>query len=154
MLRRLLPLAIMAALTVLAADQPKLAGTWKLNIDKSDFGPSPMKPEKFDRKIEQTGAEMKVTTTQAMGGQERTTDVSYTVDGKEHVVKVGNGEAKVTASYTADGCKVLTVREMQGMELKVEETWKLSDGGKGLTVDAVIKTPQGDFNMKMVMEKQ
>lgn len=157
MLRRLWMAAALTALTALcavAADQPKLAGNWKMNADKSDFGPSPMKPEKFDRKIEQSATEVKVSTTQAMNGQERTTDVSYITDGKEHVVKAGQADVKVTAQYDGGALKVVSAREIQGMEIKVEEKWTVDEAGKVMTVDSVIHTPQGDFNLKIVLEKQ
>jgi hypothetical protein len=34
------------------------------------------------------------------------------------------------------------------------ETWSLSEDGKVLTVKTDISTPQGDFSLKFVMDKQ
>ena len=45
-------------------------------------------------------------------------------------------------------------REVQGMEISFLENWTLAPDGKVLTIVNNLSTPQGDFALKMVLEKQ
>lgn len=155
---RLFPvLALTALLTgaaAQAADHPDFSGTWKLNNAKSDFGPMPQGPEKFERKVDHKDPEMKVSTTQSMMGNEQTTAVAYTIDGQEHEVRMGAATAKITANWKASVLEINAKREIQGNAITSTETWTLSAEGKVLTVDSNISTPQGDFKLKFVLDKQ
>lgn len=157
MIRRFCALAIAAILTcgaAVAADKPDFSGSWKLNNAKSDFGPMPQGPEKFERKVDHKDPEMKVSTTQAMQGNERTTDSAYTIDGKEHDIQMGPATAKVTATWKESVLEVVAKRDIQGNAITSSEKWALSADGKVLTVDTEITTPQGEFKLKFVMDKQ
>jgi hypothetical protein len=157
MTRPLLTLAIAAALTctaAVAADKPDFSGSWKLNNAKSDFGPMPQGPDKFERKVDHKDPEMKVSTTQAMQGNERTSDSAYTIDGKEHDVQMGPATAKVTATWKDSTLEVIAKREIQGNAITSAEKWSLSPDGKILTVDSNITTSQGEFKLKFVLDKQ
>jgi hypothetical protein len=157
MTRRFLTLAAVAALTSLlslAADKPNYTGAWKINSAKSDFGPMPQGPDKFERTVDHKDPAMKMTTVQSMNGNERTTDVAYTINGQEQVVKTGMGEVKVTPAWKDNSLEVTSKREIQGMEIKSLEKWSLSADGKVLTVETTLNTPQGDFTMKFVLDKQ
>ncbi|MBI5087274.1 MAG: hypothetical protein HZB13_22070 [Acidobacteria bacterium] len=148
-------LALMLALGVAsAADKPDFSGFWKINNSKSDFGPMPSGPDKFERKIEHKDPELKMTTVQSFQGNERTSDVAYTIDGAQHTVKMGQGEAKVTATWKGKVLEISAIREIQGNEIKSLEKWTLSEDGKTLTSENNISTPQGDFAMKWVLDKQ
>lgn len=154
--RRLWTLALAVALAspaAFSADKPNLTGNWILNVKKSEFGPAPG-PDKFERKIEHKDPEMKMTTTQAFQGQERTSDVVYTIDGAEHVVKVGQAEAKITATWKGNDLEVKSVRQVQDSEISAVETWTLSEDGKTLSTVSHIKAPQGEIDLKFVFDKQ
>lgn len=154
--RRLWSLALAAALAcplVFAADKPDLSGTWVLNVQKSEFGPSPG-PDKFIRKIDHKDPEMKMTTTQAFGGQERSSDVVYVIDGKPHNVKAGQAEAEITATWKDKALEVKSVRQIQGNEITAVETWTLAEDGKTLTTVSHIKAPMGELDLKFLFEKQ
>lgn len=150
----ILALALAAAAgTLSAADKPDLSGTWNLNVQKSEFGPSPG-PDKFVRKIDHKDPEMKLTTTQAFQGQERTSDVVYTIDGKPHTVKVGEAEAEITATWKGNNLEVKSLRNIQGNEITAVETWTLAEDGKTLTTVSHIKAPMGELDLKFFFEKQ
>lgn len=136
-----------------AADKPDFSGEWTLNAAKSDFGPMPA-PEKLIRKVEHKDPELKVTTTMASQGNERTQEAAYKTDGSESINKAGSGEAKSVVKWDASALTIATKREVQGMTIEQNEKWSLSEDGKVLTVDGVIKAPQGELNLKMVMEKK
>lgn len=155
--RRLFTLAALLALTALlgfAADKPNFSGVWKINSAKSDFGPMPQGPDKFERTIDHKDPAIKITTVQSMGGNERTTNVEYTINGQEQTIKTAMGEYKATPTWKDAILEVSAKREMQGMEIKSLESWSLSSDGKVLTVETKLSTPQGDFTMKFVLDKQ
>ena len=157
MTRRFWALAIAATLTcgaALAADKPNFTGTWKINNAKSDFGPMPQGPDKFERKVDHKDTELKVNTVQSMQGNERTTDVTYTIDGKEHEIQLGPTTAKVTANWKDAALEIAAKREIQGNAVTSTELWSLSADGKVLTLDSNISTPQGEFKLKFVLDKQ
>ncbi len=157
MTRRIMTLTALlafSALFCLAADKPDYSGVWKLNNAKSDFGPMPQGPDKFERTIDHKDPAIKITTVQSMGGNERTTNVEYTINGQEQVIKTPMGEYKATPAWKDNNLEVAAKREMQGTEIKSLEKWALSPDGKVLTVETSLSTPQGDFTMKFVLDKQ
>ncbi|MBI4891556.1 MAG: hypothetical protein HY821_13100 [Acidobacteria bacterium] len=154
MTRRLLTLAALAATLCFAADKPNYSGLWKINAAKSDFGPMPQGPDKFERTIDHKDPAIKITTVQSMGGNERTVTVEYTINGQEQTVKTQMGEYKAIPAWKDNILEVSAKREMQGMEIKSVEKWTLSPDGKVLTVQTSLSTPQGDFAMKFVLDKQ
>ena len=157
MTRRFWVLTLATVLTgsaALAADKPDFTGFWKINNAKSDFGPMPQGPDKFERKVDHKDPEMKISTTQSMQGNERTTDVAYTIDGQEHEVQMGPAAAKVTATWKGPVLVVVAKRDIQGNAITSTEKWALSEGGKVLTVDSSISTGQGEFVLKFVLDKQ
>lgn len=157
MTRRFMTFTALLALTALcgfAADKPNFSGVWKLNSAKSDFGPMPQGPDKFERTIDHKDPAIKITTVQSMGGNERTTNVEYTINGQEQTIKTQMGEYKATPAWKENILEVSAKREVQGMEIKSQEKWSLSPDGKVLTVETALNTPQGDFNMRFVLDKQ
>lgn len=157
MMRRILLTAAAAALFALClpgAEKPNFSGNWKLNNAKSDFGPMPSGPEKFERAIAHKDPNLKMTTVQAFQGQERTNDVEYVIDGKEKTVDTPMGPMQVTPVWKGDSLEITVKREIQGNQIKSVETWSLSEDGKVLTVKTDINTPQGDLSLKFVMDKQ
>ncbi|HEY3441880.1 MAG TPA: hypothetical protein VGK29_14045 [Paludibaculum sp.] len=157
MTRRFWALAIAATLTcgaAWAADKPNFTGNWKINNAKSDFGPMPQGPDKFERTVDHKDANLKVKTIQSMQGNERSTDVAYTIDGKEHDIQMGPATAKVTASWKDATLEIIAKRDIQGNAITSTEVWSLSADGKVLTVDSTISAPQGEFKLKFVLDKQ
>ena len=146
-------LAAMASLIAFAADKPNFSGTWKINSAKSDFGPMPA-PETFERTIDHKDPEMKIKTVQSVQGNERTSEIAYTIDGAPHNIKLGMGEAQVTAQWKGSSMEVSSKREIQGNEIKSIEVWSLSEDGKTLTTESTINAPQGEFKIKLVLDKQ
>jgi hypothetical protein len=139
--------------SLMAANTPNFSGSWKLNAAKSDFGPMPA-PDKMDRTIKHEDPTMEMKTTQVGQQGEITTEMKYVTDGKEFVNKGPRGEVKSVATWEAGKLVVKSKREVQGMEITITETWSLSEDGKNITIVNSISTPQGDFEAKIVMDKQ
>lgn len=156
MIRR--SLIAIAALTLFsgllsAQDKPNFSGTWKMNGEKSDFGPMPA-PEKLVRVIDHKDPEMQIKTTQSGQQGEVTSELKYKTDGTESVNKMRGQDVKGVAKWEGDKLVVRSKREVQGMEISITETWTATDAGKVLTVTNAIETPQGSFEAKIVLEKQ
>lgn len=145
--------AILLSVSGLGAGRPDFSGVWKLNGDKSDFGPMP-KPDKYEAKIDHKDPEMKVTTTQAGEQGERTTDAVFSTDGKETTNKMGPTEMKSKAKWDGSVLVIDSKLDFQGNEISINEKWNLSEDGKTVTIDRMINAPQGDLALKFIMEKQ
>jgi hypothetical protein len=135
------------------AAKPDFSGTWKLDASKSEFGPMPA-PDKWERTITHQDPSLKYKTVQAGPQGEMTTDTSYTTDGKESMNKFRGQDVKGVAKWDGDVLTIQSKREVQGMEISINERWTLSPDGKVLTIANAISTPQGDFETKIVADKQ
>ena len=145
--------ASLALTLTLAQAGPDFSGTWKMNVAKSDFGPAPA-PEELTRVIKQADPNLDIKTHQKGAQGEVNTELKYTTDGKPCVNKVNGSEAKGTAKWEGDNLVIDSTRDFQGMVLRSKETWTLTDGGKTLLINNHIAVPQGEFDLKMVLEKQ
>ena len=151
MLRRILLLAIPVAMLV-AADKPDYSGHWVIDLAKSDFGMLPP-PEKMERDIDHKDPQMQIKSMQKSERGEFTTESKYTTDGKEATVQMRGRDAKVVAKWAGGKLEVNTKSEFNGTEITQNETWTLSSDAKTLTIDNVIKAPQGEFAAKSVFTK-
>lgn len=136
---------------------PDFSGTWALDAAKSDFGPVPP-PESIVMVIDHKEPALKSTVTQkgAQGGA--TVESNITTDGKENVntMRVGPDEQSVKSTSKWIGKTLATTRtlEAQGMSIGIDDSWELSADGKVMTILRQLRTPQGDFAMKTVFNKQ
>lgn len=149
-------LSALCALTLClgaANAKPNFSGDWKANMDKSDFGPMPP-PSSLTAKIAHADPDLKVTTVQKGDQGERTIDSKYNTEGKETENQLGPMAAKSTAAWEGDALVITTKLDMNGTEIKLTEKWNLSEDGKTLKRNGHITTPQGEFDIVYVFEKQ
>ena len=151
--------AALLALTISTAAQglPNFTGTWTLDAAKSDFGPMPP-PESVVMVIDHKEPTVKVTTTQKTQMGDSSNDSTYTTDGKENVNKMrgpaGDQDVKSTTKWNGKTLETSRTIEAQGMSIGIDDSWELSPDGKALTVSRQLKTPQGDFSTKLVLNKK
>ena len=143
-----------AVLTVpaMAAGKPDFSGEWKLNVDKSNFGPMPP-PTSQTQKIDHKEPVIKITTAQNGMDGEYTMDATYTTDGKESKNNMRGADAKSIAKWDGDSLAIDTKLDFQGMEITIKVNMKLSEDGKTINSTSKIMTPQGDFDLASVLEK-
>ena len=152
-LKFLVTALLFAAGTLVAADKPNFSGEWKLNIEKSTFGPMPP-PVSQVMKIEHSDPQMVSTSDQeAADGQKVSMTMKYTTDGVEAVNDFRGSPAKVAAKWEGEALVVNTKLDFQGMEIKIVNTMKLAADGKSITAVAKIETPQGEFESTSLLEK-
>ena len=160
--------SILLALSILpapAADpaRPDFSGQWDLDAAKSEGLPPDTKQSMT---VKQTGdrleVEMKITGPQG----DRTVNDTFTLDGKPAEftpAMLTGGTAKNgtrTASWSADGSGMdviesADVETPQGADtIKGKRTWRLSEGGKVLTIEIDLAGNQGALKSKRVYRKQ
>lgn len=143
---------LLCCLTVVAADKPDFSGNWKLNVDKSDFGPMP-KPEKADYTIVHKDPEMNVKSVAVGSMGEMTNEVKILTDGTEFTNTVRGQEVKGTAKWDGKTLVVTQKLEIQGTAITFVQKWTLSDDGKSIVQEVNISTPQGEVAQKAVLDK-
>ena len=150
----------MLLLAITAAAQsavPNFSGTWTLDAAKSDFGPIPG-PESIVMVIDHKEPALKVTVTQKGPQGEVSNESTYTTDGKDNMNKMrspaGDQDVKSTSKWSGKILMTTRTIEAQGMSIGIDDAWELSADGKVMTVNRQLKTPQGDFSTKLVLNKQ
>lgn len=144
--------AVVLTTPAMAAGKPDFTGEWKLNVDKSTFGPIPP-PTSQTQKIDHKDPVIKITTAQNGMDGEYTTDATYTTDGKESKNNVRGADTKSVVKWDGDVLAMDTKLDYQGMEITLKVTMKMAEDGKTINNVTKIMTPQGDFDMATVLEK-
>jgi hypothetical protein len=145
--------ALFALVAVQAWGKQNYSGTWKMNAGKSDFGPIPA-PDKMERTIQHEDPSLKIQSMQSGQQGEVKADLAYKTDGSESVNTVRGAQIKGVAAWKGDNLTISTKRDFQGTEITIVENWNMSEDGKVLTIVNKINTPQGDFETKVVFDKQ
>src|SRR5687767_11562172 len=152
---------VLSSATMLSAP-PNLSGEWKLNEAKSElvqFGRGAAKKIIVESQ-DAHGISLERTTTN-QNGEDVIRKEKLTFDGKEVESTAtggfGTSKTKATAKVSDDAMEVNAIvsfdRDGQTVEIKRKETWKLSDGGKVLTIDVSSSSSFGDNTMKLVYDK-
>ena len=161
--------SILLALSILIAPaaapaRPDFSGRWELDAAKSEGLPPDMKQSMT---VKQTADRLEVETKISGPQGDRTVNDTYTIDGKPAeftpAVLAGGGTAKKgtrTASWSADGSGMDVIEEAEldtseGADtIKGKRTWRLSDGGKVLTIEIDLTGKNGPLKSKRVYLKQ
>jgi len=147
-------LLVLALGLVPAHAKTDFTGTWKVNAAKTDFGPMPP-PDSIVEKITHEEPNIKVSVAQTGGAQgDMNYDMAYTTDGKESVNKMGDNEFKTVLKWDGDDLVGETKGAFGDFNFTAKDRWTLSDGGKTMTVTRHISSDQGEFDMKLVFDKQ
>ena len=146
-----LVVVVLAAGSLLLAQDNPFVGTWKLNVGKSKYNPGPA-PQSQTRTWDAMGMVM-VNGVNAAGKQ---MSYGYTIkdDGKEYPTMgaIPNTADKISSKKTDANTYEATFTKA-GSQVETT-TFKVSDGGKTLTIHAKGKSPAGEFDNLQVWEKQ
>ena len=135
------------------------SGEWSFNESKSNMGEGRFQTT-LKLTIKQEGNNLTIERLQTgRDGQEITMTQKLTLDGKESKNTTRRGTRKSIVTWSDDG-KSLTIkstmvfdRDGETMEMKSVEQWKLTDGGKILSIDSSSSTPRGERKTTMVYDK-
>jgi hypothetical protein len=139
--------------TTVAQAKPNFSGSWTMNASRSDFG-AIAKPTSLVQQVTHNDPDLRVVTTQVGEMGDFTLEFSYTTDGKECVNKFRDIERKSTVKWEGDTLVFESRMDLRGNVVTVIETWSLSQDGKTLTSNRLLKGPEGETNAKTVLEKQ
>jgi len=134
-----------------AADKPNFSGEWKINPTKSEFGPAPL-PEKFVRKIEHVEPSISIVEDQVNAGTPSTTTRKVTTDGKAQTFEMNGAQVKASAAWADTALIATTAVDSLGVTFK--DRMSLSGDGKVLTSKVLIVSPQGEFEITVVFDRQ
>lgn len=161
-------ISILVALSIINARaanpaRPDFSGRWELDAAKSEGLPPEMKQSMT---VKQTGDRLEVET-KITAPQDRTINDTYTLDGKPAEftpAMLGGGKAKKgirTSSWSADGAGLDIIEEAEvetpdgGADtIKGKRIWRLSEGGKVLTIEIDLAGEKGAIKGKRVYRKQ
>jgi hypothetical protein len=148
------------AATPAATVKPDLAGTWKLNLEKSDYDQVPP-PSDETLTFARTGSTSTIATVSDNERGKEVYTLPYSTDGTEIPTPKGVFADTATLQY------VSTKGEWQGSSLiltqkimyqdspgTLKSTFTLSPDGKTLTSSMHISVNQGEFDTTSVYEKQ
>ncbi len=140
---------IAAATAMMAADKPNFSGRWKLDLEKSVFGPIPP-PASMIRTVEQKGPNIAIEN--ALTGPDMNLTFQYSTDGKETANTFMGSDFKSKTNW--DG-KTLVIRNyLPDGQLASTNKWTLSDDGKTFTDVWTIVSPDGNVDVTYVLVKQ
>src|SRR5258708_10163780 len=154
-MRSLLILLALLALPLLAADgsKPDFTGDWKMNADQSDFGQLP-RPLAYERRIDHKDPNIRMVARQSTQTGEQTVVASMRTDGVQTTNATRTGDTKTTGRWQGRDLELTTTKQVDGGEAVTHEIWSLSCDGKTMTSTTHLKTPRGEFHVRMVLEKQ
>ena len=145
-------IAAVAGMAV-AADNPDFSGQWKLDVDKSAFGPTPP-PTAMTRKVDHKDPALSVETSTSGPQGDQNATFKYTTDGKETTNSMMGNDVKCKAAWEGKTLIITNTANFGGADVKFIQKWALSEDGKTLTDNTNISAPQGDFEITYVFVKQ
>lgn len=138
------------------------SGEWKLNEQKSDLGQFGGRMAGRQLKINSQADSISYErTSTSQSGDVVTTKESLTFDGKESdaITSGGNAKRKSSAKWSEDGqslsinSTITLNRNGETIEIKVKETWKLTDNGNTLSIESNSSSSFGENSMKLFYDK-
>lgn len=142
--RNLLVVAVFCVTTSGLFAQTNFAGSWGFNESKSNFGDSQFRFAATSMVVTQDANTLAVESVMpGRDGEEMKTSARYTLDGKVSENPMFNTTRKSTVTWSSDKSSLVIASTMtldmggETREMKSTETWKLSDGGKLLSIESV-----------------
>jgi microcystin-dependent protein len=162
MLRKALMIVMAAtafATASLAQQTPDLSGTWKLNLEKTDFGQMPA-PTGGTDVIEQRGSVIKQSVESESQYGKREFVLTFSTDGKETKYTpdsgpiVGRATLLSISSTWQDGSLIVKMLlDYQGNDVEETDTYSLSQDAMAMTVSSNMKSAMGERTRKMVFDR-
>lgn len=145
-----------AASSAAATGAPSFAGTWKMNVAKSNFGsmPEEYRVTALTRVLSQTGSLMTVESNQTTGQGSDKSTMKLALDGTESVNQLQGSELKSVAKMNGKVMEVVTKRQLGDMNLEITEKSSFDADGQLIVDTQIGGTPLGVIVMRYVFEKQ
>ncbi|HKK43072.1 MAG TPA: hypothetical protein VJ963_11730 [Bacteroidales bacterium] len=143
-----------------AAGKADFTGKWILNESKSNLGEG-RTFSAVKMNVQQNGNTISIERTRSgRNGQERTTNETLTMDGKENIIKNENRSTVSVATWSDDG-NTLTIksqrefsRQGETFQMKSTETWTMGADGKTLKIQSDSSSQRGERSVTLVYDKE
>ena len=152
--RTLLIVVLLSALACAAA-QPNFSGVWRIDAEKSDWGPQPA-PMQVEYVIRHVGPTIAFNYKQ----DGRMTRVDIVPDNEERITDTTEEMATWTRAHWSGDVLVLEARQRKrfGTEGVIGASWTskwtLSDDGKQLIIDRTLRAAGAEASQHLVFERQ
>ncbi|MGA2598164.1 MAG: hypothetical protein ABSH09_14365 [Bryobacteraceae bacterium] len=133
--------------------KPNLSGVWKLNVDKSDFGPIPGPESEVDT-IDHKEPVLNLAVAQQGAQGKQNYQLAININGQEEAHKLGDRDVKTTAQWEGSALIVLTKLMFQDNEVLIKAAYTMAPDGKTVNVATHLSSAMGEADQKMVFEKQ
>lgn len=144
---------VIAFCSLLLSAPPDFSGKWVLNKDQSEMRTRDGEKPDITMTVEQAADALKVK--QESSSEFMNREYSYKLNGEtQEVAGRGGRMSKVTPKWEGDVLVVTTVREGQQGTMTSTDRWQLSADGKTLTIAGKSQSSRGEFESKMVFQKQ
>lgn len=130
-------------------EHPSMAGFWKLDAAKSDFGGAPA-PAKYEAKITVDGRVYSM----RMSADQGDSEIKFRDDAQETANEVAGMTMKNKMWWDKDVLVGESVYTGSGFEMTFKDRTSFSADGKVMTTDRIGQTPGGERKMHIVMVKQ
>ncbi len=144
-------LALLLLLTIPCLAEPaNLSGTWRLDIKKSKWS-GHSAPQSGEIVIEHNEPKLKYTgKVTDLDGTENTYSFDGAIDGKEHPVKMGTGDQKITFQRIAPNSISSTLKNADSEE---DAVTTVASDGKSLVRKVTRKGPKGKSSWTEVYDR-
>lgn len=152
-------MAVLAVCLALATaswgqDRPNFSGTWKLDTENSDFG-AMSKPDSGTYVLHHGGANLVIDLSQ----DGKKAHVEIITDGEERVTDSNPDTETWTRAYWAGPVLVFESRQKarpahESSGIRWTSRWSLSDDRKRLAIQKHFTTPDGEFDQKLIYDRQ
>jgi hypothetical protein len=135
--------------------QPNFSGIWKLDADKSDFGPQPQ-PNEAEYIVRHVGSKLSFNYIQD-GNISR---IDITPDNEERITNTNEETAIWTRAYWSGSALVFESRERKRYGTQGAtgaawtSRWTLSPNGQELIIDRTLKNGEAEVSQHIVYSKQ
>ncbi|MGO9239212.1 MAG: hypothetical protein ACLQBJ_00250 [Bryobacteraceae bacterium] len=132
-----------------ATEHPSMAGTWKLDAAKSDFGGGPV-PDRFEAVITVEGPRISMVQTTDQG----TVTLNVRDDGEETTNDLGGTVLKSKMRWEGAVLTGENIYTGPGGAITFHDRTSFSPDGKVMTMDRVGVSPSGERHMRLVLIRQ
>jgi hypothetical protein len=123
---------------------PDFTGAWELDLSRSTFGTTVgTAPVARRDTLIQRGPELEVRSHIEKKDEVQRLAYRYRTDGRETVNKVSGIDVKSIATWKGRELEVRTRAQMLFIALKVDERWRLEEGGRVLRIERMSQSPLG-----------
>jgi hypothetical protein len=156
MMRVIRPLVfVLLAAIAMMAESPNFSGIWKLNLEKSDFGPQ-TPPQSAEYVVRHVGATVAFNYTQ----DGKTTRVDLIPDNEERITSTTDETAVWTRAYFSGDVLVIESRERRRFGAQGPtgigwtSRWSLSPDRNELIIERKIRTSDHEIDQHVIFTRQ